>query len=157
MVASHHLGAYLNQLRKKNLQVSVWYLLKEVDRCPPHSRIRKATKDEGSVDLTMRENTQNLSKSHTQTSNKFLHVQIRQHLLVTEKKERLLRQIDGPVLHNGVYLRQVFRLPLGGSTQQQMQESTSFVAAIALGPKERFFILCQAAEGMTFKICWVKK
>lgn len=84
-------------------------------------------------------------------SNKFLH-----NLLATEKEERLLGQIDGPVLHNGVYRRQVFRLPPGGSTQQQMQKSTSFVTTMALGPKERFFILRQATEGIMLKICWVK-
>lgn len=79
------------------------------------------------------------------------------HLPVGEEKERLLRHLDGPLLHNGVDLRQVFGLPPGGSTQQQVQERTSFVTTVALGPKEGFLILGQAAARKRFQICWVKK
>lgn len=79
----------------------------------------------------------------------FLHVHVHRNLLVTEKKERLLRQIDGPVLHNSVYFRQVLRLPPGGSTQQQMQKSDAFVTAMTFSPEETFLIFCQATEGDT--------
>lgn len=148
MVLSHLLCAYLNQLWQKDLQVSVWYLLKEVNRCPPHSRIRKAEKDEGPVDLAM--SGANVCKTNTQNPGRkghFLHVHIQHNLLVTEKKERLLRQIDGPVLHNGVYFCQVLGLPPGGSTQQQMQKSAAFVTAMTFSPEESFLIFCQATEG----------
>lgn len=78
-----------------------------------------------------------------------LHVHVHHNLLVTEKKERLLRQIDGPVLHNSVYFCQVLRLPPGGSTQQQMQKSAAFVTVITFSPEESFLISCQATEGDT--------
>lgn len=57
--------AYLNQLWQKDLQVSVWYLLKEVNRCPAHSWIGKAEKDEGPVDLAM--SGANVYETNTQT------------------------------------------------------------------------------------------
>lgn len=83
------------------------------------------------------------------TKGHFLHMLIHHNLLVTEKKERLLRQIDGPVLHNCVYFCQVLRLPPGGSTQQQMQKSAAFVTAMTFSPEESFLIFCQATEGDT--------
>lgn len=136
---SHLLWAYLNQLWQKDLQVSVRYLLKEVNRCPPHSWIGKAEKDEGPVDLAQYSDPG--MKGH------FLRAHVHHNLLATEKKERLLRQIEGPVLHNSVYFRQVLRLPPGGSTQQQMQKSAAFVTPMAFSPEESFLIFCQATEG----------
>lgn len=63
--SSHLLCAYLNQLWQKDLQVSIWDLLKEVNRCPPHSWIGKAERDEGPVDLAM--SGANVWKTNTQT------------------------------------------------------------------------------------------
>lgn len=62
-------------------------------------------------------------------------------LLVAQQEERLFWQIDGPVLYNSIYFCQVLRLPPGGSTQQQMEESASFVATVTLRPQEGFLIL----------------
>lgn len=78
---------------------------------------------------------------------RFLPAQNRHNLLVTEQKERLLRQTDGPALHNGVYFCQVLRLPPGGSTQEQVQEITAFVTTVTLSPEESLLIPCQATEG----------
>lgn len=56
------------------------------------------------------------------------------YLPVTEQEEGLLRQIDGPVLYHSIYFCQVFRVPPGGSTQQQMEEGASFVTIVTLSP-----------------------
>lgn len=50
------------------------------------------------------------------------------------------------MLDNSVDFCQVFRLPPGGSTQQQVKESTAFVTAVTLTPEESLLILCQTGE-----------
>lgn len=63
-------------------------------------------------------------------------------LPVTEQEQGLLWQIDGPVLYESVDFRQVFRTPLGHSTKQQVEKSTSLVTAVALTPEESLLIFC---------------
>ena len=55
--------------------------------------------------------------------------------------------MNQPVLHNSIDFCQVFRLPPGGSTQQQVEESASFVTTVTFTPEEGFLIFCQT-EGV---------
>lgn len=88
-------------------------------------------------------------------------------ILLTQQEQRLLWEINGPVLQNSIDLCQVLRLPLLDSTQQQVKKSTSFVTAVTLLPEESLFILRQAEKrvmrvmywdkwaGNTRGICWI--
>lgn len=74
-------------------------------------------------------------------SNAFLTV-----LPVSEQEERLLWQVNGPMLHDCIYFRQVLGLPPGGATEQEVEESASLVAAEAFAPEKSLLIVRHAGQ-----------
>lgn len=67
-------------------------------------------------------------------------------LPVTEQEERLLWQVNGPMLHYCIYFRQVLGLPAVGSTEQQVEKSASLVAAEAFAPEKSLLIVRNAGQ-----------